>query len=129
MSAPRPYEQKMGLLWWLERPNYIRYMLREITCVFIGGYIGLLIVGLYRLGQGAEAWQAHWQMMGTVAAIIFQVVALIFALYHTVSWFVLAPSTMPIWIGERKVPPVWIQLGHYVVWIAISIVIFLVAGI
>lgn len=129
MSAPRPYVPRMPRLWWLQRPNYIRYMLREITCIFIGAYIGLVIVGLYRLGQGEPAWQAYWQAMSTTPAIVFQVVALVFTLYHTVSWFALAPSTMPLWIGERKVPEIWIQLAHYLVWIVFSIVILVIAGV
>ncbi len=129
MSRPQPYVPKLPLFWWLGQRNYRRYMLREITSAFIGSYVALLIVGLYRLKQGAEAWGAFREALSSVPGVTFQVVALAFALYHTVTWFKLAPATMPLWRGETKLPPVWVHLGHYAVWIVVSLVVLLAAGV
>lgn len=129
MNAMRPYEQKLPLTWWLRHPNYVRYMLRELTCVWIGAYIATLVVGLYRLRQGPEQWQAWWQALGSIPGIVFQVMAMIFALYHTISWFALAPSTMPIWRGENQVPEGWVHAAHYLVWVVVSIFVIWIAGV
>lgn len=129
MKGPTPYQPKMPQLWWLERPGYLRYMIREITCVWVGAWVATAIVGLIRLGQGPEAWEDYWQALGSAPGIVFQVVALAFVSYHAVSWFSLAPSTMPIWIGENRVPPRLIEAVHYLVWIVLSLVILWLAGI
>lgn len=129
MNTPRSYMPRMSLLWWLERPNYVRYMLRELTCVFIGSYVGVLIVGLFRLSQGSEAWDAYWTAVSSVPGIIFQVLVLVSSLYHTVTWFALAPSTMPIRFGQFRVPAGWIQAAHYLAWIIMSVVVMLLARI
>ena len=54
----RPYirePSKTG--WWLQQPRYIRYMMREITCLFIGIYVLVLIVGLFQLSRGQAAYE------------------------------------------------------------------------
>lgn len=125
MKGPRPYEPRLPVFWYLAQPNYIRYMLREVTCVWIGAYVVVLAVGLLRLAQGPEAWQGFWQAFSSPPGLAFQGAALAFVLYHTVSWFSLAPSTMPIWRGETRVPSKWIRLAHYLVWALVSIAVLL----
>ncbi|MDZ7842757.1 MAG: fumarate reductase subunit C [Gammaproteobacteria bacterium] len=128
MTEPRMYHPRLPLFWYLRRPSYVRYMLRELTCIGIGAYAITLAVGLLRLAQGPAAWQGFWQAFSSPAGVAFQVVALAFTLYHTVSWFQLAPSTMPIWRGETQVPPARIRLAHYLVFAVVSIAILLIVG-
>lgn len=129
MNAPQPFRPNMPQLWWLQRPNYLRYMLRELTCVWIGAYVVVLIVGLTRLKRGPGPWEAYMQALSSTPGIIFQILALAFALYHTVSWFALAPSTMPVWRGEEQIPPGWIKAAHYVAWGLVSIIILWAGGV
>ena len=128
MSRVQPKMPSMSYSWWMKRPNYIRYMARELTCVWIGAYAIALVIGLFRLQQGADEWQAWLAAMASTPGLVFQVLALVFALYHTISWFHLAPSTMPVWRGDQQVPPIIIEVVHYLVWIGISIVVFWLAG-
>lgn len=128
MTKPQMYYRRMPLFWYLQRPSYMRYMLRELTCIWIGAYAITLIVGLLRLAQGPAAWEEFWQAFSSPPGIAFQSVALVFTLYHTISWFQLAPSTMPIWRGEIRVPPAQIRLAHYLVFGVISITILLIVG-
>lgn len=128
MTKPRMYYRRVPLFWYLQRPSYVRYMLRELTCIWIGAYAITLIVGLLRLAQGPAAWEEFWQAFSSPPGIAFQFLALAFTLYHTISWFQLAPSTMPIWRGETRVPPAQIRLAHYLVFGVISITILLIVG-
>lgn len=114
--------------WWLKRPNYLRYMLRELTCIAIGAFALLLIVALIRLGQGPQAWQAFRAALATPLAIAGQLLALAFALYHSITWFTLAPRTMPMQIGTRRVPAQWIAGAHYLLWAVLSAIILLLIG-
>jgi fumarate reductase subunit C len=56
------------------------------------------------------------------------VLALLFAVYHSVTWFNLAPKAMPVQLGEKTVAPGVIAGAHYVVWIVLSIVVLAAAG-
>ena len=128
MKGATPYRPGMPRLWWLQSAGYIRYMLRELTCIFVGAWVVTAIAGLLRLVQGPAAWQGFLAGLGSVPGIAFQVVTLVFVAYHAVSWFALAPSTMPVWIGETRVPPGWIEAAHYLAWIAVTLLVLWIVG-
>jgi len=127
MNAKVHYPQ-LPANWWLQRPNYLRYMLRELTCIPIGAFAVLLIFALLRLGQGPEAWQTFRAALATPLAIAWQLIALAFAIYHSITWFALAPRTMPLQMGTRRVPAWWIAGAHYVLWAVLSAIILLLSG-
>ena len=59
----------------------------------------------------------------------FSIVALLFALYHTYTWFEVTPKAMPLAVNGKKVPGSLIVLGHWAGFIVASAVIWLfVAG-
>jgi fumarate reductase subunit C len=129
VNRPLQYHPTLPGDWWLRHPNYLRYMLRELTCVPIFAYVALLIVGLWRLGQGPEAWEAFRLALATPPALVLQGLALLFAIYHSISWFALAPRTMPMRVGTRQVPPVAIAAAHYLVWILLSFALLWAIGV
>jgi fumarate reductase subunit C len=113
--------------WWLARRNYTSYMAREASCVFIGAYSFLILVGLYRLSQGRDQYAAFLDALQSPLAMVFHGAALVFALVHTVSWFSLAPKAMPLQFGEKKLAGGPVVLAHYAVWIVVSAVVLLAA--
>lgn len=129
MKNPPLYVPSLPRFWFMKRQSYIRYMVRELTCVWIGAYVAALAVGLLRLAQGPAAWEGFWQAFASPQGVVFQMVAFAFTVYHTVTWFDLAPSTMPVWRGETQVPPNRIRLAHYAAWVVLSIVILLLVGV
>ncbi|HET6602757.1 MAG TPA: hypothetical protein VFG21_00865 [Xanthomonadaceae bacterium] len=114
--------------WFLRQPRYLRYMARELSCVFIGAYAAMLVVALVRLAEGRQAFEAfvHWLMQP--ASLVFHLFVLAFALYHTSSWFKLAPKAMPMQIGERFVPEAVIVGAHYALWLVLSLALLYAAG-
>jgi fumarate reductase subunit C len=126
----RPYIRPVSASsWWLAQPRYIRYMAREASCIFIGAYTGVIVVGLVRLSQGAAAWGAFLDALQTPASIAFHLLALAFALYHTTTWFNVTPKAMPVQIGEARLPGSVIIGAHYAGWAVVSaLVLFLVGG-
>jgi len=125
-----PYAREIPRLRWIFRhPRYLRYIAREVTCIFIGAYTVLLLFALARLAQGRESYEAFLRTLGTSAGIVFHIVVLAFALYHTVSWFNVTPKAMPIQRGEEFVHGAIIIGAHYAGWIALSIVVLVLAGV
>jgi fumarate reductase subunit C len=115
--------------WFLKQSRYQHYMLHEISSIFVAIYTGILIVGLFRLAQGPEAWAGWLAAVTSPIGIIFHVLAFVFALIHTTSWFKAVPQAMRIQTGETFVPGKLIVSAHYGVWAAVSVVVLLLAGV
>jgi fumarate reductase subunit C len=124
----RPYRRAVSTTaWWLEQPRYIRYMVREASCIFIGAYTGVIVVGLVRLSQGAAAWDGFIEALQGPMSIAFHLLALGFTLYHTTTWFNVTPKAMPVQIGEVSLPGSIIVGAHYVGWAVVSALILYLA--
>lgn len=125
----RPYVRRMPpTRWFLGQPRYLRYMARELTCIAIGAYAVLLVVGIRRLSEGKAAYEAFLQALGSPLGIAFHVVVLAFALYHSCTWFNVTPKAMPLQFGERFAPPALIVGAHYAAWIAVTVAVLVLAG-
>lgn len=116
----KPYVRPMPATWWLQRWPYLLFMLREISSIFVAAYAVLFLVMLHRLSQGPAAYTAFLEGLLSPLAILFHIVALAFALLHTITWFHLTPKALAIRIGEERVPPGMIILPNYVAWILVS---------
>jgi len=123
----KPYVREMPKSWWLGQRRYTIYMVRELTCVLIGAYVLVILVGLFRLSQGPAAYGAFLDALQGPLAIGFHLLAFALALFHTVTWFGLTPKAMPLRFGEKTVPGTAIIMAHYVVWFVVSAGLLLVA--
>lgn len=125
VERPGLYYPKLPATWWLRRPNYVRFMIREVTSVFIAAFLVVLLVQIYRVGQGPEAYAAHLARLASPGWVLFHVVALAFAIYHSITWFNLTGVVQVVRIGDRQLPPALIAGGAFVAWGVVSLVILL----
>ena len=126
----KPYRRPVSAsLWWLAQPRYIRYMAREVSCVFIGAYTGVVVVGLVRLSEGAVAWGGYLEALQGRGSVAFHLLALGFALYHTTTWFNVTPKAMPVQLGETRLPGGVIIGAHYAGWAVVSALVLYLAGV
>lgn len=119
----KPYIRPMSVIWWTKRTPYVMFMLREFSSVFVAAYAVWFLLLLHRLRQGPAAFEAELGNLASPLAIMFHVVALAFALLHTITWFHLTPKAMAIRRGEERVPAAMIIAPNYVAWIVISAVV------
>jgi len=126
----KPYHREMPrVCWFFEHPRYMRYMVRELSCLFIGAYSVLLVVGIGRLAEGPAAYEAFLEALKSPLSIAFHVLALGFAIYHSLTWFNLTPKALPVQIGEGFASD-WVIAGaHYAVWVLLSLGILFFAGV
>ena len=131
MAAPRTeraglYYPKMPATWWLRgNPRYFRFMMRELSSVFIAIFLVVLLVQIGRIGQGPGAYAALLAKLRSPGWIAFHVVALAFAVYHSVTWFNLTGVVQVVRLGERQVPPRLVAAANFVAWGVISLAILL----
>ena len=124
----KPYLREITSEWIFRHPRYVRYMVREFSCLFIGGWTLMLVWGLKQLAEGPAAWAAFLECLKSPASIVFHVIALGFALYHSVTWFNLTPKALPLQLGEEFVPDAAISGAHFGAWAVLSLAMLYFAG-
>jgi len=125
----RPYVREVRRRWWLGQRRYVVYMARELTSLFVGFYCALLVLGLWRVAQGAAAWEAFLAALSSPLGVAFQVVCLAFAAFHSVTWFALTPKAMPLMLRGELVPAKTIVGLHYGAWAVVSLIVLFAAGV
>jgi fumarate reductase subunit C len=103
-------------------------MVREFSCLFIGGWTLLMVWGLKQLSEGPAAWAVFLEVLTTPEIIVFHVLALGFAVYHSITWFNLTPKALPLQRGEEFVADAAISGAHFAAWAALSLAVLYLAG-
>jgi len=128
MNSPGPDKSKlyyptMPATWWLRRRSYFLFMMRELSSVFIAIFLIVFLVQIYQLAEGQQAYTAFIQRLGSPGWITFHMVALLFALYHTFTWFQSSSVVLQIKIGRHEIPRPAVMGLHIGAWIVASAVI------
>lgn len=124
----KPYLRDITSEWIFRHPRYLRYMLREFSCLFIGAWTLMAVAGLKRLSEGPAAWEGFLAALRSPASVVFHVLALAFTVYHALTWFNLTPKALPVQMGEEFLPD-WVIAGaHFLAWAVVSAALLYFAG-
>ena len=129
-TAVRPdksklYYAKLPPTWWLKKPAYLLFMLRELSSVFIAIFLVVFLAQIYQLTKGPAAYAVFVQKLSSPGWILFHIVALLFALLHSVTWFESTAVVMPIKLGEHEVPRKMVFALNIGAWVSISAAILI----
>ena len=120
---PRWYRRRPTTWWWLHKGAYLRFILRELSSLFIAYFVAVTLAQLYALSRGESAY-ARWQAwMASPLALVLNAVSLALITYHAVTWFSLAPKAMVVHVRGRPVPGTWIAAANYLAWLVASVVV------
>lgn len=100
----RTFRRQLGGGWFLRRPSYFLYMVRELTVVFMTAWLLWFLYQVWLLKQNAFV-----TLTGNVAVLVFSVVCLLFTLYHAVTFLNLSGLILRIPIGDRYAPAVVVK--------------------
>jgi fumarate reductase subunit C len=117
----RPYHRPMPANWWLTNRAYFIFMIREITSVFIAVYLVLLLILINRIAVGPDAYRAYLAFLASPLILAFHIVALAAGLFHSITWFMLAPKGLAVRLGERRIPDAVIIGSNFAAWIVASV--------
>ena len=77
------------------------------------------------LAEGETAFNAWLSAMHSPLAVVFHFIALAAALYHTVTWFAVAPKVAPlIFIGKQRIQASAITAAQYIVAVVVYAILF-----
>ena len=94
MSSVKTYVRPMAG-WWLKNPFFVRYMIREASAPLFYLYALWLLAGIVALAMGPSSYAAWWSVAKNPLVILLNLVVLVFAVYHTWTWFSVLPKTTP----------------------------------
>jgi len=115
----KEYVRPMPATWWLHNIHLKLFMIRELTSLFVAGYAVFLLV----LISHGDDLKAFTDTLLCPTAIIFQLIALPFVVFHSVTWFNLMPKVVVLFRGEERVSPRVIAGALYFLWAVISLLI------
>jgi fumarate reductase subunit C len=120
---PRWLRKRVSTWWWLERGAYLRFILRELSSVFVAWFIVYFLLLLRAVVRGDAAYQAFLEWSRHPVLIALNAVSLAFIVYHAITWFNLTPAAMAVRVKGKQVPAFWIAAPNYVLWVVVSIVL------
>lgn len=127
-TKTKEYVRPIPKTWWMHNRHLVLFMVREFTSVFVAGYAVFLLVMMFRAGRGQQQFDKFFGgIMQCGWTLSLQILALVFVVFHTVTWFNLTPKAMVVWCGDEKVSPVIIAGVNYAAWIIVSGLILIYA--
>jgi fumarate reductase subunit C len=120
---PRWYRPRVSTYWWLWRRAYLKFILRELSSIFVVYFVVLILLLLRALSHGPEAYAAFQEWLKTPRLIALNGVSLLFVLFHTITWFNLAPRAMVMRVRGKRVPDLLIAGANYGVWLVVSVAV------
>jgi fumarate reductase subunit C len=89
--------------WWLRRPKYVAVLLREASSIFILLYVIIYLQLLNQLERGGTAYLGFLKSLGSPPFMAVSLAILAFALYNSITWFLLVPKVQPLRVGGLRI--------------------------
>jgi fumarate reductase subunit C len=117
---PRWYRRRVSVWWWLQSRSYTGFVLRELTSVFVALFALVLLWQIRALGQGPDAYARMLARLRSPLFVTLDALALVFVLFHSITWFNLAPKAMVVRLKGKRVPDLLVAGANYAAWVVLS---------
>jgi fumarate reductase subunit C len=118
-SATKTYRPSMPAGWWTGKGHYFWYMVREFTALPLALWLLWLLYEIQRAGRGPS----HFYAPSSTAFVVFSVICLLFALYHSFTFLSLAGVILHFKVLDKPVPSRLIVASQFGMWLVASLVI------
>ena len=120
---PRWYRTRVSTYWWLQRSVYLKFVLREISSIFVAFFVVITLLQIRALSHGPQAYAEFQESMKNPLVLSLNAVSFFFVVFHTLTWFSLAPRAMAVRIRGKRVPEFLISGVNYAAWLVLSVVV------
>jgi len=117
------YVPKVPRTWWLTTGPYRRFAARELTAVFAAVFSVILLLFLFALSRGEEAYEGFLMWLRLPAVVALSWIILLAMLYHAGTWFRLTAHIQVIRIGRIEVPRGAVVVALLGSWIVVSAIV------
>ena len=116
----RAYQKPLPTYWWMASWPYLKFILREISSVFVAWFVVVTLLQIRALSNGPAAYREFEEWLRSPVLIALNLVSFLFVLFHAVTWFNLSAKAMVVRVAGKRVPGLAIALPNYVAWVAVS---------
>lgn len=120
---PKWYRHRMSVWWWLKRWPFTKFVLRELTSVFVAFYALLTLRQVRAVAAGPEGYGRFASMLASPGFLVLNAVAFVAVAFHSVTWFRLAPKAMGLTVRGKRVPDAAIAAANFGAWAVLSAIV------
>jgi len=117
---PRWYRARVSTWWWLGRPSYFAFILRELSSVFVAWSVVFLLLLVRAVGRGPGSYAGFLDWAANPWVVLLNVVTFGFVVYHAVTWFRLTPAAVVVRLRGRRLPGAAVVVPAYAAWVLVS---------
>jgi succinate dehydrogenase subunit C len=121
---PRWLRRRPSTYWWLEKPSYLAFVLREGSCLFVGWFVVYLLLMFHGVLQGDAAYQEFLAWSARPSVLALNIISFLFLVYHAITFFDAAPRALAVHVGKTRVPERIVGVSHYAAWLVASLLVF-----
>jgi fumarate reductase subunit C len=121
LHHPKWYRRPVSVWWWLENWSYARFVLRELSSIFVAFVAVLCLWELRSLSAGPEAYARFLARLKNPLVLALNGISFVFVLFHAITWFNLAPKAMVFRLSGKRVPDVVVSGLNYLAWVTASV--------
>ena len=119
-NHPKWLRHRLSTYWWLGKWPYVKFILRELSSIFVAWFVVYLLLMVRAVGRGEDAYRGFLQFSAHPVVLTVNVIAFFFIVFHALTWFAVAPQAIVAHLGPKKVPPILIAASHYGAWVGVS---------
>ncbi|MGH7931599.1 MAG: hypothetical protein ACREQN_00380 [Candidatus Binataceae bacterium] len=120
---PKVYHGRMPANWFLDRWDYLLYVLRESSAFFVGYFAVVTLLQISALIGGAQYYTGFQAWLREPGIIAVNAIAFLFLMYHAFTWFRLVPRVVLRQMRGKTDPEMIAAVPNFALWLAISIVV------
>jgi fumarate reductase subunit C len=122
------YRARPSRLWWVRRRSYVAFVLRELSSIFVAWFVVYLLLLVRAVDAGPKQYNDFLNWASRPWAVVVNVIALLFVVLHTVTWFRLAPQALVVRLRGRPVSPRLVVAANYALWALVSVTVWWVVS-
>ena len=122
-SQPREYRPAFSNWWWLGRRNYLIFILREFSSIFVGYFLIVTLWQVCALATGPDAYANFQADMRNPWMIVLNIIALAFLVLHIITWSRLVPRAFFPRRNGHPTDEMTTALPSYILWAVATIIV------
>src|SRR6516164_1357155 len=103
---PKSYHPRVSTYWWLARWAYLKFILREISSVFVGWTVLVVLLQIRALKRGPADYASFQAWLANPFVLSLNIISFGSVVFHAITWFNLAPKAMAVRMSGKRLPAV-----------------------
>jgi fumarate reductase subunit C len=109
VTEVRLYRKRMPVFWWIRKPTYFLFVMRELSSFFVAWFVVYLLLLVHAVSEGEAAYQDFVDDADAWWLVALNVLGFAFLVLHTITWFHLTPKAMVLQIPRHPRVPARLQ--------------------